>query len=264
MEMNSRSIRHLLCVLGAVTGLSYCSLSAAAGAVPIRACTEDNDSFPWLMKDQVGVTTFQLKLVEQRLGSKIEMVPLPWRRCIAEVQSGSRDAAIKISFSPVRALEVGVYPMLQGKLDVSKRLHFDSYSLYRVKGSATQWDGKVLKAAGKIGAQAGFSIVEQLQALGAKVDEGGRSAEEHFQKMLLGRVAAVALQTQQGDNALAKNPDFKANIERITPLLVEKPYFLIFSKRFYQQNPEFSAAVWQTIELVRESPEYVKHFQVAH
>ena len=259
--MKSWPIRQMIC---AIAVFLHSGLCFATGAVPIRACTEDNDSYPWLILGQVGVTNFQLKMVERRLGSKIELTPLPWRRCIAEVQAGTRDAAIKISFSPSRAMEVGVFPMHQGKLDVSKRLHFDSYSLYRVKGSAVSWDGKVLKATGKIGAQAGFSIIEQLQALGAQIDEGGRSAEEHLQKMLLGRVVAVALQTNQGDSALAKNPEFKLNIERITPLLVEKPYFLMFSKQFYQQNPEFSAAVWQTIELVRESPEYVKYLQTIH
>lgn len=259
--MMMQPIRHLFCLCM----LFYSGLAFAVGAVSIRACVEDNDSFPWLLKDQIGVTTFQLQLVERSLGSKIEVAPLPWRRCLAEVQAGTRDAAIKISFSATRAKEMGVYPMHQGKLDVNKRLHFDSYSLYRLKGSrAVDWDGKVLKSQGKIGAQAGFSIVEQLQALGATVDEGGRSAQEHFRKMLLGRVVAVALQTQQGDNAVAKDPEFRANIEKITPLLVEKPYFLMFSKQFYQQNPEFCAAVWQTIELVRESPDYIKYLHSTH
>lgn len=235
--------------------------AVAAESVAIRACIEDNESYPWLMRDQVGITTYQMQLVEKHLGSQIELTPLPWKRCIAEVKIGVRDAAIKISHNPQRAQEVGVFPTVNGKLDLSKRLHNDSYSLYRIKGSHVSWDGKTLVAEGMIGAQTGFSIIEQLKGLGANIDDGGRSANEHLRKMLLGRLVAVALQTQQGDVALARNPAYKEKIEKVSPLLAEKPYFLMFSYKFYQQHPAYSQTVWKTIETVRESPEYQKFAQ---
>lgn len=244
------------------TLLCHLTGCVVAGEKPfLHFCTEDNDSWPWLMKDRVGVTTQHLKLVEKQMGLSMEITPLPWKRCLAELKSGNMDGAFKISYSPGRAAEIGTYPMQGDKLDASKRLLTDSYSLYRLKGSAVSWDGKTLKASGPIGAQTGFSIVEQLKALGASVDEGGRAPGNHLQKLLLGRLAAVALQTEEGDANIANNPEFRAKIEKMSPVLVEKPYFLIFSRQFYAHHPGYAQQVWDTVESVRESAEYRKYLQ---
>lgn len=242
--------------------LCYHAVSAAAGEKPfLHFCTEDNDSWPWLLKDRVGVTTQHLKLVEKKLGLSMEITPLPWKRCMAELKSGNMDGAFKISYSAARAAEIGTYPMQGDKPDASKRLLTDSYSLYRLKGSNVSWDGKTLNANGPIGAQTGFSIVEQLKALGATVDEGGRAPGNHLQKLLLGRLAAVALQSDEGDMNIISNPEFRGKIEKVVPVLVEKPYFLIFSRQFYAHHPGYAQQVWDAIEVVRESAEYKKYLQ---
>lgn len=225
----------------------------------IHACTEDDESYPWLLKNRLGATSFQMRQVEKMLGIRINIVALPWKRCVVEVQNGALHAVIKISYSPQRAETLGVYPMLGDKLDQNKRLHTDSYSLFRVKGAPVQWDGKVLKVEGPVGAQTGFSILEYLQKLGAQTDDGGRSADSHLHKMLLGRLAAVALQTQEGDNSIASNQQFSERLERMQPVLQEKPYFLVFSRQFYAKYPEYAQEVWNAIEVVRESEEYKKH-----
>lgn len=247
-----------------ILAILFCSMSWPAMAVDqplIHACSEDNDSWPWLLKDRVGVTIHHLRLVEKQLGGKLEITPLPWKRCLAELKNGSMDAAFKISYSPARAAEIGDYPMQGDKLDAGKRLLTDSYSLYRLKGSAASWDGKSLKAGGPVGAQTGFSVVEQLRALGATVDEGGRAPGDHLQKLLLGRLAAVALQTEEGDASIANNPEFRGKIEKVQPVLVEKPYFLIFSKQFHAHHAGYVEEVWSAIEQVRESAEFKKYLQ---
>ncbi|MES2949642.1 MAG: hypothetical protein V4858_13960 [Pseudomonadota bacterium] len=133
----------------------------------------------------------------------------------------------------------------------------DSYSLYRVKGTPVEWDGKVLKVTGSVGAQSGFSVVDQLKTLGAKVDDATRSADDNLKKLLAGRFVALALQTEEGDTSIERDPEFKGKIERIKPVLVEKPYFLMFSKPFTAKNPAYVQEVWDAIGKVRESAEYV-------
>ncbi len=240
---------------------SIINLALAQEKPLIRACTEDDDSYPWLLKQREGVTVFQLRQVEKQLGVVIKLTALPWKRCISDVQQGLQDAAVKISYTPQRAQEVGVFPMQNGKLDVRKRLHTDSYSLFRLKNSNVTWDGKQLKADGAIGAQTGFSVIEQLKSLGATVDEGARKAEDHLHKLFLMRLSAVALQTQEGNNNLAKNPKFAEHIERLDPVLIEKPYFLIFSFQFNAKYPGYSQQVWDAIETVRESREFKNYFR---
>jgi polar amino acid transport system substrate-binding protein len=227
----------------------------------IKTCTENDESYPWILKDRPGVTNFQLKLVEKQVGAKLDITPLPWKRCLEELRTGAMDAAFKLSYSPARAAELGVYPMAGGKLDASKRLLMSSYSLYRLKGAGANvsWDGKALKANGPVGAQTGFSIGEQLISLGITVDDGARAAKDHLHKLALSRIVAVALQTEEGDMSIATDPELRDRIEKVQPVLVEKPYFLIFSKQFHAKNPEYAQEIWNAIETARESPEYKKH-----
>lgn len=228
----------------------------AADKPSVRACTENEDSFPWVLKDRPGLTIQMLRMVEKQIGSKIEVVPLPWKRCLDDVKTGAIDAAFKISYSAARATELGNYPMAGDKPDASKRLLTDSYSLYRLKGTPVEWDGKVLKVSGSVGAQSGFSVVDQLKTMGAKVDDGSRSADDNLKKLLVGRFVALALQTEEGDTSIETNAEYKGKIEKIKPVLVEKPYFLIFSKAFTTKNPAHVQEVWDAIGKVRESAEY--------
>lgn len=250
-------MRALILFLMLVTLVVHGAAVFAADKPVVKACYEDEDSYPWVLKDRPGLNILMLQMVQERLGSKIEMTPLPWRRCMLSVKIGKMDAAFKISYSAARAAELGDFPMAGDKPDASKRMLTLSYSLYRLKGSPVDWDGKRLKIKGSVGAQAGFSAVEQMRSWGIKVDDGTASPDTNLKKLLLGRFEAVALQTEEGDFRVDSNPEFKARIERISPVLVEKPYFLIFSKQFAAAHPEHVNAVWDTIGRVRESAEYL-------
>ncbi|WP_460532793.1 substrate-binding periplasmic protein [Chitinimonas naiadis] len=222
----------------------------------VRICSEDEDSYPWVLKDKPGLNVIMMRLVEKQLGTTVEVQPLPWKRCMALVKAGELDGLFKISFAPDR-LETGRYPMVGDRPDASKRMLDESYSLYRLKGSKVEWDGTAIRNAPEpIGAQPGYSIIPQLKGMGMRVDDGVRGAAEHFQKLLVGRVSAVALQTLQGDASLAQRPEFVAKIERIDPPLVTKPYFLMLSKPFVEKYPDFAQKVWETVAVVRESGEY--------
>lgn len=237
---------------------------AAADAPVARICHEGEDSYPWILKDRPGLTTSLLKLTEKTLGGRLEVLPLPWKRCLEEAKAGTLDGVVKISYTPERAQDY-VYPTTaDGQPDASKRLLIDSYSFYRLKGAAVAWDGKTLKADGAVGAQSGFSVVKQLQGMGARVDDGTRSADDNLKKLVDGRVVAVALQTEEGDISVAAKPEFAAKIERMSPFLVEKPYFVIFSKAFQAKDPAAAKRIWDAIATARESVEYkelVKKFK---
>ncbi len=229
--------------------------SAADKPTAVRFCHEDVDVYPWVLKDRPGLNIVHLKAVEQQLGVKIETLPLPWKRCQDDMKEGKVDGIFAASFKPER-MEIGVYPMQADKPDASRAMMVDGYSLYRQKGGATQWDGKKLTTTGSIGAQPGYSVVDQLKQLGVKVDEGTKTAEDNLKKLLAGRVDAVALQTLEGDNALRTVPEFSAKIEKMSPPLVDKPFFLMLSKQLVAKHPEFAKEIWKALSDVRESSDY--------
>ncbi|MFB2873394.1 substrate-binding periplasmic protein [Aeromonas jandaei] len=256
------SVRSLLCAV-----LLSPFLSSATPTFTLRTCFENSDASPWLLQSGAGIVQYHLKLVEQRLGIEILMTPLPWKRCISQVRSGQMDAAIKMSYSAERASKIGSYPMRGDKPDPDKRLLIESYSLYQLKGGKSQWDGTTLRVKGTVAAQSGFSIVEFLQGAGVEVDDSSRDPLIILKKLVMERAAATALQTEVADSTLAAHPELQAQIERLAPMLVEKPYYLVFSHAFRQSHPNESQQVWDAIEAVRNSPayqHYVATFRQTH
>lgn len=252
-------VRRLRRSLGAVwfllCGSGLVSPALAGDGKPIQVCTEDDDSYPWQFRDRAGLTDLLLQRVSARAEVVFDVKRKPWRRCLDELKAGAVDAVYKISYSPERA-EFAQYPLREGKLDLGRRLHMDSYSLYRKKGTDVQWDGKVLRVGGPIGVQTGFSIAVQLHALGVQTDDGSRSAAINLQKLLYDRVAAVALQTEEGDRSLEADAELRQAIERVRPVLVEKPYFLVFARHYFAQNATQAEAIWNAIGIERESAGY--------
>jgi polar amino acid transport system substrate-binding protein len=238
--------------------------SGVAAEPTVKICHENEDSFPWLFKDRQGLTVALIQIAERSYGGKVELIPLPWKRCLNEAKNGAIDGILKISYSAERT-EFLVYPMTGDKPDANKRLLNDTYSLYRMRGSAAaNWDGKSLKIDGLVGAQSGFSVVQQLITLGARVDDAIRSADGNLTKLVNGRVVAVALQTNEGDISITSNPELAGKVEKMAPVLVEKPYFLAFSKQFVATDKTAHQKLWDAIAAARESAEYkdlVKKFK---
>jgi len=244
------------CVVGLVS-LTFASMLAQAADKPavVKLCFENEDVYPWVLKAKPGLNIILMQSVEQKLGVKLEMVPLPWKRCQDEMKNGAVDGLFSASFKPDR-LELGVYPMVGDKPDESKAVMMDGYTLYRLKGGTAKWDGTKLTVAGSVGAQPGYSVIDQLKALGAKVDDGARTADDNFRKLIAGRVDAVALQTLEAANSVASIAEFAAQVEKVSPALVNKPYFLMFSKQFSGKYADFTKDMWNTVAQVRDSADF--------
>lgn len=244
--------------------LSCLALSAQAQNNPdvVTLCHENEDAFPWLLKDKPGYSQIMMAQVEKQLGQKIKLQPMPWKQCLAEVKAGKIDGAINASFSAERA-EFAQYPVkLDGEADPTKRMYRATYALYKTKGAAVSWDGKTLSAPGTVGAQVGFSIVAQLKQLGAKVEDSSPTADELLSRVAAGRYVAGALQTTEADKSLASVSALQGKIERVSPPLVEKPYYTIFAKPFFAKHGQTAREIWRVQGKLRESPEFKT--QVSH
>lgn len=223
-------------------------------------CHEDDDSYPWVMKNSEGLDIKLVKLLEKQLKDvRITTVAVPWKRCLAELQQGKVDGAMAASFKADR-LEMGLYPTgADGKPDAALRLHMGSYSMYVAKGADLGWDGsKFSNLKGSIGIQSGFSIGDFLKKAGAQVDDGTKSAGDNLKKVVLGRLQGAALLTLEGDHLIATVPELAGKIDKLKPPLEEKPYYVMLSKSLVQKYPAFAKEFWNGVAKTRESADFKK------
>ncbi|MBI5163116.1 MAG: amino acid ABC transporter, partial [Magnetospirillum sp.] len=126
-----------------------------------------------------------------------------------------------------------------------------SYSLFRAKGSKLSWDGKGIgDLGGPVGVPTGYSIGGDLKDKGIAVEEA-QNSKINFTKLSLGRVGAVATLDVTGDDLLATGAF--PTIEKVTPPLVTKDYFVMVSHQFYAEKPELAEKLWAKIAQLREA-----------
>jgi len=237
--------------------LLFAASSSWASELPtIRLCQDSEDVYPWTLQSRPGLNNILLEIVGKKIGVQFEIVSEPWKRCQENMKLGVVDGMFAISYLKERQ-EFGVYPMHGTEPDVSKTLMIDGYSLYRRRGDVgVTWDGKMLTTNGPVGAQRGYSIAAQLQNMNANVDSGAYHVDDNLRKLLIGRIAAAALRTSEGDSVLFSNREFSGKIEKLPIPLIEKPYYLMFSKQFVADHGRQTQDIWSMIEQVRNSPEY--------
>lgn len=234
------------------------SLVVALASFSVQAallCYDAAEQYPWILKDGKGLNIVLLEMASKESSEKFEMIALPWKRCLHSVEKGAMAGAFAASYSEERA-QFAVYPMAAGKLDGTRRLMNDGYTLYRAKGSNVNWDGsKFSNLNGPIGTQASYSIAADLVKWGATVESSSHSPEALLRAVAGGYLQAVALLTAEGRYAVKKS-EFGDRIEMVSPPLTEKPYFLIYGKNYYEKNRKMADDLWLRIAKARESTEY--------
>ncbi|MFO1250246.1 MAG: transporter substrate-binding domain-containing protein [Inhella sp.] len=259
-----RLLLRALTLLWALGGLGQATAQTAEPAA-LRVCLNDVPHMPWRMADaqgriqREGLDFVFLDLLARRSGVPVQIALLPWKRCLAELKNGERDAVLSMSHLPERE-ELGVYPTRRGVVDESLALRHNRYSWYVAKASPLRWDGRHLAGAPTeglpVGVQSGYSIASVVRELGLKVDEGARTAEANLEKLARGHVQAAALQVNEADRVLRANPGLAARLRKLQPLLQERAYFTVFSHAYWRRNPRQVLDLWRDIAAVRDSAAY--------
>lgn len=233
--------------------LAFFPMCHALGSQVVKVCQEE------VPRNQAPISAIGARnqlLVQQvadRVGLKLDVVSLPWKRCLANVADGSVDAAIDASYTKERAA-YAVYPLTQaGEPDARRRLRFGGYTFYRLKGNKVSWNGKNFSnLEGPVGLQLGYSVGSELTKTGVPIFESAGDARNQMRSLANGRLALIVLLTEDGD-ALLRDPAFSEKVEAIVPAYLMKPYFVVFNKRYYADNRKSVEQFWWTLEKVRDA-----------
>ena len=232
------------------------SIAASSDPKKFKVAMETASSFPIYRKagddhkKDPGVFFEFIKILEQKMNIEINVIRLPWKRCLKTLENGKVHGILTASYKSERE-KIGVYPKRSGKIDPSRRFSASSYYLYVKKNSPIKWNGKTFdNLNGLLGAQLGFSIVDELKNMGIPISEV-KHAEMAFLMLNNNRVEGVAIHEDEGDIYMKKY----GNIIKVEPPLSTKPYYLLISHQLYNSNPDFVSKLWDTASEIRESEE---------
>lgn len=242
---------------GIIAVLVCTGLGNAAQAAPIlKLAYSDMASPPYYLGDsdsvpaEPGPAVTLSQRAARQCGMVVQLSRWPGKRLTERLKLGEEDAVLMLSWTPERA-GYAVYPMRGDAPDRDLRLVTLRYAFYVTRGSALQWDGSTLNGQTRpVGANLGWSVVSTLREHRIEVEEGN-DTEQNFRKLRAGRIDAFAVQDHIGDRYLAANPN--AGLMRLEPPLVNKDYFLVFSRNWFSRNPSLSACVWRTVAKLRET-----------
>jgi polar amino acid transport system substrate-binding protein len=238
------------------------ALSPAHAAKPLNFCFENEHVRPWRTVEGTGLNFLLLKQVSASINTPFSYAGRPWKRCLLELKENRVDGAIGASFKADR-LEFGVYPTLPGssEINVAESLYVERYVVLRRKGTKLSWDGQVFRDDGKplfkpVGAQLGYSVVDNLKAIGVAVDDSGHSAHDVLKKLQFSRIEAAVMLSGEARQLLDDVEGFRDSLEILPTPLVEKHYFLMLSRGLVAKQPELARSVWAGIARARASSAY--------
>lgn len=202
-----------------------------------------------------GLTIEMLRMAAKRADIPIQFTRTPWERGLYLIEAGEGDAIFASSYVEART-RYGVYPMRDGHPDPRRKLFDQSYRLYVRAGSGVSWDGKILSNLhAPVGATTGYAVVPVLRAMGVAVEEEP-SHIANLRKLAAGRLDAYAELDTHIPPLLRSNEAEFHGIVALSPPVLTKPYYLMFSKTFYGKMPEIAGRFWDAIAAVNASAAY--------
>ncbi len=241
-------IRHLLPVLGLVALHAHaCQIKIAYNEIAAPPhYLGDGQAIP----ENPGISVELTDLAASRLGCKIRWLRLPIKRILRDLELNTIDATLALSYAAERT-SFAVYPMRDGKPDSALAAWTSSYDFYVLPDSTLRWDGKQFNRTPRgVGANAGFSVVQDLARMGIAADEA-QGDSNNFGKLVKGRIEVYAGQ----DLTLAQirmQPEFK-DIKKLEPSFVRKHYYLVFSRSYYGESADRVNQLWRQIARLRQT-----------
>ncbi|STQ91823.1 substrate-binding periplasmic protein [Iodobacter fluviatilis] len=223
----------------------------------VKLCFDNEDAYPSTLKNGTGYSFLLLNTVADRLDVNIIYHPLPWKRCLKEVQSGNYDGVIGIAYLPERRV-IAAYP-LNSKAEPlhEQRLLTTTRSVYRRKDSSNDWDGKQFSPLnGSVGVQAGYMAASVLKQRQIPSEDSSQSVDDLFRKLSVGLIQIAVAEERQGDRSLKTHPEYAKEIEKLPQPFLISDLFLAFSYSFQNKKTTLSQAIWQNIAIVRESSQF--------
>ncbi|EGQ8079281.1 hypothetical protein XM75_c21191 [Vibrio vulnificus] len=228
----------------------------ASPVTTITLAYGDVESFPFqmgngnLVVEPPGLAIDVIEQAARMLNIKINYVRVPGKRVLSQIKTNQVDGGFIFSYSQERA-QYARYPMKDQQADHTLRIATLDYYFYKLKEQPFTWDGLQLISIGDVpvGAHTGFSITKRLKESNVNILEIGNT-EKLFEMLGKRRLTAIAIQSNIASSYI--NEHQLSTVERVSPPISTKDYYLIFSHEFAKENPQLVQKIWEMIGLIRD------------
>lgn len=240
-----------------VLAVASAAAQAPAWGAPLNFCYEDIPQAPWTMPDGSGLNIELLKRAAKLAGEEVKFVARPWRRCEEETRTGVMDAMVGPSDNPRRRVYSVPPRKADGTQDPERAMYRDHVDLYLRMDSGASWDGKTLVNPRKlVVAQRGYYIVDMLQAMGQKVIDTPKSAEEGLRILAAGSADVAVLMGRDAENLLKEDPRYQGRVALAKQPFASFDFHLMAGRKSYDKDPRRFEALWNAIAKVRATADY--------
>nr|WP_246454924.1 transporter substrate-binding domain-containing protein [Thalassotalea piscium] len=216
-----------------------------------------------IISTKPGLTIELFKLIEKKFGIEIIIVKRPWARVLNEIKANELDGGFHFSFNkkriPFYAFPINKKQDLPSKeFSLSQRVD----TLYTLKGAEIHWNGETLVNSTSellnVAVIRGGAISHKLKQKHLKLYQV--SNDTQLLKLLLSRRvdAIIGLENMVDAKIQQLEVNQQSIIEKSSAISKVEPYYLVFSKKFYQEKPETAWKIWEAIELIKQSEEYLR------
>ena len=237
--------------------VALAAAQAQAWGAPLNFCYEDIPQAPWTMPDGSGLNIELLKRAAKLAGEQVNFVARPWRRCEEETRTGIVDAMVGPSDNPRRRVYSVPPRKADGTQDPDRAMYRDHVDVYLRVDSGASWDGKILANPRKlVVAQRGYYTVEMLQALGQKVIDTPKSAEDGLRLLAAGSADVAVLMGRDAENLLREDPRYHGRVMLAKEPFASFDFHLMAGRKSYDKDPKRFEALWNAIAKVRATADY--------
>ncbi|BFM12723.1 hypothetical protein R50072_28760 [Simiduia litorea] len=223
----------------------------ATKAQELRVCGEDADYSPYINDQGQGILKDLVELAAVQSGLTVHYAHRPLKRCQLMVHQGELDAMMAIGWTEERGKSL-IYPMDdQRQLRESQRIWLSEFVLFTHKDSVIEWDGEAFKGLTfGVGTPLGYVSEQRLKQLKA-LSPNSVTLEQGLTLVSLERLDGYVTERQIGWQA-AKKLGLEAKLKILPTPLLELPWFVAFSPRYFQENPAQVIRFWRALAAERE------------
>jgi polar amino acid transport system substrate-binding protein len=234
----------------------WLSAGMPASAVDVRICADQDSHLPFITPAGGGLAGKLIEQAASEVGVRVIYHGAPLVRCREELRAGLADAFPTAPATP--ALQPFMaFPTNAERADSERAVVQTKALVYRRVGSAVTWDGH---AFGQLSRPAlipsgAVLLIDRLKSMAVTADDGAKTLEANFGKLLAGRGDVVIGSEFTGASLLAQER-YASRIEALPLPFSDEAYYLAFAHDYYKRNEAQVQRLWEAIARIKRTAAY--------